>query len=68
MSLNGIELQDCEFIAAIREGQEPNGTVARFLPVMQTLDRQGECIRALSRSAWPASSGTDPAFRLETRL
>jgi 2-hydroxy-4-carboxymuconate semialdehyde hemiacetal dehydrogenase len=39
VSMNGIELQDREFIAAIREGREPNASVAQILPCMQTLDR-----------------------------
>jgi 2-hydroxy-4-carboxymuconate semialdehyde hemiacetal dehydrogenase len=39
VSLNGIELQDREFFAAIREGREPNASVAQCLTAMQTLDR-----------------------------
>jgi 2-hydroxy-4-carboxymuconate semialdehyde hemiacetal dehydrogenase len=39
VSLNGIELQDREFFAAIREGREPNASVAQCLPAMQTLGR-----------------------------
>ena len=39
VSMNGIELQDREFFAAIREGREPNSSVAQVLPAMQTLDR-----------------------------
>jgi len=39
VSNNGIELADREFIAAIREGREPNSSVAQALPAMQTLDR-----------------------------
>jgi 2-hydroxy-4-carboxymuconate semialdehyde hemiacetal dehydrogenase len=39
VSMNGIELQDREFIAAIRENREPNASVAQCLPAMQTLDR-----------------------------
>ncbi|MGA2563346.1 MAG: Gfo/Idh/MocA family oxidoreductase [Steroidobacteraceae bacterium] len=39
VSTNGIELQDREFFAAIREGREPNASVAQCLPAMQTLDR-----------------------------
>ena len=38
VSMNGIELQDREFFAAIREGREPNASVAQCLPAMQTLD------------------------------
>ncbi len=43
VSLNGIELQDREFFAAIREGREPNASVAQVLPcyrVLHQLDRQ----------------------------
>ena len=43
VSMNGIELQDREFIAAIREGREPNGAVAQVLPAMQTLHRLEQC-------------------------
>ena len=39
VSMNGIELQDREFIAAIREGREPNASVAQCLPAMQTLGK-----------------------------
>jgi len=39
VSMNGIELQDREFIAAIREGREPNGSVTQVLSAMETLDR-----------------------------
>ncbi|MFA6310191.1 MAG: Gfo/Idh/MocA family oxidoreductase [Sterolibacterium sp.] len=39
VSLNGIELQDREFFAAIREGREPNASVSKVLPAYQTLDR-----------------------------
>jgi len=39
VSMNGIELQDREFFAAIREGREPNASVAQCLTAMQTLDR-----------------------------
>src|SRR4029434_5579504 len=43
LSMNGIELQDREFFAAIREGREPNSSVAQVLPcyqVLHDLDRQ----------------------------
>jgi 2-hydroxy-4-carboxymuconate semialdehyde hemiacetal dehydrogenase len=39
VSMNGIELQDREFFAAIREGREPNASVAQCLPAMQVLGR-----------------------------
>ncbi|PLX44195.1 MAG: oxidoreductase [Hyphomicrobiales bacterium] len=38
VSNNGIELIDREFVAAIREGREPNGSIAQCLPAMRTLD------------------------------
>ena len=39
VSMNGIELQDREFFAAIAEGREPNASVAQALPAMQTLGK-----------------------------
>ncbi len=39
VSTNGIELQDREFFAAIREKREPNSSLAQCLPAMQTLGR-----------------------------
>lgn len=38
VSLNGIELQDREFVAAIVEGREPNSSVAQVLPCYVVLD------------------------------
>jgi 2-hydroxy-4-carboxymuconate semialdehyde hemiacetal dehydrogenase len=43
VSMNGIELQDREFVAAIREGREPQASVAQVLPcyeVLHQLERQ----------------------------
>ena len=37
VSMNGIELQDREFFAAIREGREPNSSVASVLPCYRVL-------------------------------
>jgi 2-hydroxy-4-carboxymuconate semialdehyde hemiacetal dehydrogenase len=37
VSMNGIELQDREFFAAIREGRQPNSSVAQVLPCYQVL-------------------------------
>ena len=37
VSMNGIELQDREFFAAIREGRAPNASVAQVLPCYRTL-------------------------------
>jgi 2-hydroxy-4-carboxymuconate semialdehyde hemiacetal dehydrogenase len=39
VSMNGIELQDREFFAAIREGREAVCSVANVLPAYLTLDR-----------------------------
>ncbi len=38
VSMNGIELQDREFFAAIREGREPNASVEQVLPCYRLLD------------------------------
>ena len=38
VSTDGIELQDREFVAAIREDREPNASVAQCLDAMRTLD------------------------------
>ncbi|HEY7796593.1 MAG TPA: Gfo/Idh/MocA family oxidoreductase [Microbacteriaceae bacterium] len=37
VSLNGIELQDREFVSAITEGREPNSSVASVLPAYEVL-------------------------------
>ena len=39
VSMNGIELQDREFIAAIQQGREPNVSVAQVLPCCEVLHR-----------------------------
>jgi 2-hydroxy-4-carboxymuconate semialdehyde hemiacetal dehydrogenase len=39
VSMDGIELEDREFIAAIKAKREPNGSLSQLLPCMQTLDR-----------------------------
>jgi 2-hydroxy-4-carboxymuconate semialdehyde hemiacetal dehydrogenase len=41
VSMNGIELQDREFVAAVREGREPNGAVAGVM----------ECYRVIGELA-----------------
>lgn len=38
VSMNGIELQDREFVAAIKEQREPNSSVAQVLPCYIVLD------------------------------
>ena len=45
VSMNGIELQDREFIAAIREGREPNSSVAQVLPCYEVLYQLEEGMR-----------------------
>ncbi len=37
VSMNGIELQDREFFAAIREGREPNSSIAQVMPCYEVL-------------------------------
>jgi len=46
VSMNGIELQDREFIAAIREGREPNSSVAQVLACYQVLHDIGQQLAA----------------------
>jgi 2-hydroxy-4-carboxymuconate semialdehyde hemiacetal dehydrogenase len=41
--MNGIELQDREFFAAIKDGREPNAGVSQVLPcyeILHLLDQQ----------------------------
>ena len=46
VSMNGIELQDREFIAAIRERREPNASVAQVLPCYEVLHRLDQQLQA----------------------
>ncbi|WP_417277318.1 Gfo/Idh/MocA family oxidoreductase [Castellaniella sp.] len=46
VSMNGIELQDREFFAAIREGREPNASVAQVLPCYRVLHQLEQQLRA----------------------
>jgi 2-hydroxy-4-carboxymuconate semialdehyde hemiacetal dehydrogenase len=46
VSMNGIELQDREFFAAIREGREPNASVVQVLPAYRNLDRLEQTLAA----------------------
>lgn len=39
VSMNGIELQDREFFAAIQAGREPNSSVHQVMPCYEVLDR-----------------------------
>jgi 2-hydroxy-4-carboxymuconate semialdehyde hemiacetal dehydrogenase len=45
VSMNGIELQDREFIAAIREKREPNSSVQQVLPAMRTLGKLEDLLK-----------------------
>jgi 2-hydroxy-4-carboxymuconate semialdehyde hemiacetal dehydrogenase len=46
VSMNGIELQDREFFAAIKAGREPNASVAQVLPCYQVLHRLEQQLNA----------------------
>lgn len=46
VSPGGIELQDREFFAAIREGREPNASVSQVLPCYRTLHQLGQQLGA----------------------
>ena len=46
VSMNGIELQDREFFAAIREGREPNASVAQVLPCYRILHQLEQSLEA----------------------
>ena len=46
VSMNGIELQDREFFAAIQQGRQPNGSLAQVLPCYQVLHRLEQQLNA----------------------
>ena len=46
VSMNGIELQDREFFAAIREGREPNSSIAQVLPCYRVLHQLEQQLNA----------------------
>ncbi len=46
VSMNGIELQDREFVAAIRERREPESSVAQVLPCYRTLHQLEQQLNA----------------------
>jgi len=46
VSMNGIELQDREFFAAIKEGREPNASVASVLPCYRILHKLEQQLNA----------------------
>jgi 2-hydroxy-4-carboxymuconate semialdehyde hemiacetal dehydrogenase len=45
VSLNGIELEDREFLAAIKQGREPNSSIAQCFSAMQTLERLNQSLK-----------------------
>src|SRR5471032_3330451 len=45
VSMNGIELEDREFLAAIKEGREPNSSIAQCFAAMQTLERLNQSLK-----------------------
>ncbi|MCB2067428.1 MAG: oxidoreductase, partial [Erythrobacter sp.] len=46
VSNNGIELQDREFVAAIREGREPNSSVAQVLDCYRVIGELAQSLEA----------------------
>jgi len=46
VSMNGIELQDREFIAAIREGREPNSSVGQVLDCYRVIGELAQSLEA----------------------
>ncbi len=46
VSMNGIELQDREFFAAIQEKREPNASVQQTISAMRTLDRLEQMLKS----------------------
>jgi 2-hydroxy-4-carboxymuconate semialdehyde hemiacetal dehydrogenase len=50
VSMDGIELQDREFVAAIREGREPNSSIAQVLNCYRTLAALEEQLNAVAGS------------------
>ncbi|MFE0583113.1 MULTISPECIES: Gfo/Idh/MocA family oxidoreductase [unclassified Streptomyces] len=48
VSTDGIELQDREFVAAIRGGREPNSSIAQVMPCYRTLAALEEQLTAAS--------------------
>jgi 2-hydroxy-4-carboxymuconate semialdehyde hemiacetal dehydrogenase len=50
VSMNGIELQDREFFAAIKEHREPNASVQQCLTAMQVLDRLEKILNSAKKA------------------
>ena len=57
--MNGIELQDREFISAIREGREPNSSVAQVLHCYRVLDSLDKQLEAGHRRSGDHGAGAD---------
>ena len=51
VSMNGIELQDREFFAAIEEKREPNASVQQCFTAMQVLDRLEQILNSSARAS-----------------
>jgi len=50
VSMNGIELQDREFFAAIKEKREPNASVQQCFTAMQVLDRLEKILNSAAKA------------------
>jgi len=46
VSMNGIEIQDREFFAAIRGNRQPNASASMVLPCYHTLDKLEKQLQA----------------------
>ena len=68
VSMDGIELEDREFIAAIREKREPNGSLAQLLPCMHTLGRLESHHRPAAQGARLSLTRAAAAARRQTML
>jgi 2-hydroxy-4-carboxymuconate semialdehyde hemiacetal dehydrogenase len=51
VSMNGIELQDREFFAAIKEKREPNASVEQCFTAMQVLDRLEQILNSTAKAS-----------------
>lgn len=51
VSMNGIELQDREFFAAIKQKREPNASVQQCYTAMQVLDRLDQILHSSTKSS-----------------
>jgi len=51
VSMNGIELQDREFFAAIKEKREPNASVQQCYTAMQVLDRLEQILNSAAKAS-----------------